>query len=167
MIITQALELPEQDFLSLCEMVFSSNQHDLIPVVCTLLENMYAEQSFHLLERQSKRLGDPFIRTFCTLILYRSQNNSFYAEKIKEYVKANQKEALIQVMPSLPVIEQPLQKNPYSLTLDERAQLLVECFSTLAMKQDREGIRTLLVAIRDGHPAHRPILAGLLLRASQ
>jgi HEAT repeat protein len=161
-----SLELPEESFLQLAQIIFEKQQLDLVPTLIRLLENLRSEKAIALLKEQSERPGCPLIRAYANLALFRLHEEGPYFAKVNDWVKNNSKLAMIEMRPQLPWALRN-EKNPYILSLEEQARLLLECSEALAQSRDREGLKTLLIAIRDGNPHNRYLLAGLLLQASQ
>ncbi len=164
--LTQALELPEDDFLAISEMIFSSEQRDLIPLLVHLLENMHSDKAIELLALQEQKPGSPFIRAWCNLALYRMHVPGPWAENLRKWVKGEKDESMFQTRPVLPW-KMRMEKNPYTLTLEEKSRLLIESFQALAESQDEESTEALLRAIQTGNPHNRYTLAGLLMRSAQ
>ncbi|MDB6081720.1 MAG: hypothetical protein JWO53_992 [Chlamydiia bacterium] len=162
----QAMELPEEDFLDLAQCIFHYQQHDLVPILVRLLENIRSEKAIALLKEQSERLGSPFIRTYAALALFRLNEEGPYAQKLLEWISKNQTHDLIQARPILPWKIRS-EKSPYSLTLEERSRLLVEAYEALALSHKEESITALLNAIKSGNKHNRYLLAGLLMRAAE
>lgn len=164
-LLTSSLELPESEFLSLARLIFLCQQHDLIPHCVRLLENLHSQGAIALLKEQEERVGSPFIRAWCRLALFRMNQPGPYAEAVRELVTKTQKQAVFQARPLLPWGLR-VEDGKYGLTFEESARLLIESFEALAQKQDEEGLKALLLAIRNGNVHNRYTLAGLLIRAS-
>lgn len=164
-ILEKTLALSNEAFLDLAHLVFQAQQHDLIPMLVNLLENMRIDQADALLQEQSERLGDPFIRTYATLALFRMHKKGPYRERLLEFLKKHEKADLFEARPSL-TFELALKTEEHSITLQERSRLLVETFEAFATEQSEDGLKTLLLAIKNGNAHNRYVLAGLLLRSS-
>jgi len=166
-LLVKALELDEDSFIELAQLIFEKRQLDLVPTLIRLLENLRSDKAIALLKEQSECLGCPLIRAYANLALYRLHEEGPYFMKVNDWVKNNIKLSLTEIRPQLPWMVVRQEKSPYTLSLEEQASLLLESLDALAQSRDPEGLKTLLIAIRDGNPQNRYLLAGLLLRASQ
>lgn len=162
----ESMELPTEDFLSIAECIFHYEQHELVPLLVRLLENIRSEKAISLLKEQSERLGSPFTRIYATLALFRLNEEGPYAKKLIDWIGKNQAHDLIQTRPLLPW-KLRSEKNPYVITLEERSRLLVEAFEALAANHKDNSINALLEAIKSGNHHNRYLLAGLLIRAAE
>ena len=165
-LLVKTLELQEDDFLEVARLIFHCQQHDLIPLLVRLLENLRSKKAVELLQYESERLGSPFIRAYANLALFRMNEAGPYSERVLEWVRKNDSFNLIETRQILPW-NVCREKSNYSLTLEEKSRLLVESFESLALSHRDEAISALLLAIRDGNPHNRYLLAGLLARAAQ
>ena len=168
-LLVQSMELPEENFLEIANLLFQYQQHDLIPVLVRLLENLRSEKAVDLLKEQSKRLGSPFIRAYCDLALFRLGESEEYFTRVLEWVKQYESHSLIERRPLLPWSmrgDNAKAKKSYSITLEEKSRLLVESYEALATSHRKEAITALLNAIKNGNPHNRYLLAGLLIRAA-
>lgn len=162
-ILTEAIELPEPDFLRLARRIFDTKQHELIPRVVSLLENLKSPEAISLLKQKSEMAGAPLIRTYCNLALLRLHQPGPYKQIIKDFVKQSYSHELIRFRSSLPW-NLRIAETPYTLTPEESSSLLIRSYETLAEQQDEDTIDCLLEAIELGTPQNRPVLAGVLLR---
>ncbi len=160
--LTESLELPEDDFLTLAEKVFASKQNELIPKLVSLLETLQTPKAIALLKRQAIQTGAPLIRTYCNLALLRLGETGPYKQIIQDFVKDSKNHELIKFRPSLPW-NMRLVEASYTLTPEESSSLLIHSYETLAREQTKESIDILLEAIQLGNPQNRPVLAGILL----
>ncbi len=157
------LELPEEDFLKVARLIFEQRQTDLIPLLMQLLINQKSPAVIALLKEQQQKTGAPFIRTYCTLALYRLQEKGPYEGQLLRWVQEVEKTELIRFRDE----ELSEEKGNYQLTPEETSQLLIEAFESLASAQNQVGIEALLHAIAYGNPKNRYALAGLLMRTSE
>lgn len=162
----ESMELPEEDFLAIAEGIFHYEQHELVPLLVRLLENIRSSNAISLLKKESERLGSPFIRTYATLALFRLNEEGPYAKKLIDWIGQNQAHDLIQARPLLPW-KLRTEKSPYVITLEERSRLLVEAFEAFAINRKDDSINALLEAIKSGNEHNRYLLAGLLIRAAE
>ncbi|WP_420420898.1 HEAT repeat domain-containing protein [Simkania sp.] len=165
-ILQDALELPEESFLAIAEKVFDEKQNDLIPLLIHLLENLKTEKAIQLLQRESRRAGAPFIRTYCHLALYRLRIEGPHRETLFKWIEEKKDHEMIHFRPMLPWTEKNV-TSQFQLTPEETSRLLIEAYVTLADQHDPEGIDILLSAILEGNEKNRYALAGLLLKSIQ
>ncbi|MCB1085343.1 MAG: HEAT repeat domain-containing protein [Chlamydiia bacterium] len=166
-ILQEAMELPEEDFLTLARAVFKAKQNELIPILIHLLENLKSEKVISLLKEESRRAGAPFIRAYCHLALYRMKMEGPHADFVYEWVKNQKHHELFQFREMLSWTERQDSSSPFTLTPKETSRLLLEAYETLAESHEMRGIDLLLSAIREGTEKNRYALAGLLLKAIQ
>ncbi len=163
-------ELPEEAFLEVARLIFASHQYDLIPTLMQLLENIQTEECIQLLRQESQRLGSPFIRAYAQLALFRLGTSGPYEDAVYDWIKAHANCDMFEMRPLLPwqaLLGISQTKNRYTLTLQEQSRLLVESCQAVAQNQSQKSIQSLLLAIKDGNPKNRALLAGLLMRAAQ
>lgn len=163
-ILRMALELPEEDFLKLARALFNHNQTDLIPSLIELMVNHDTPLSVALLKEMQQKTGAPFIRNYCNLALYRLQIPGPYEENLLRFVKDEKNHPLISFEDVKKEDELNVGRSMYSLKPEERSQLLITSFETLASRQNGAGIRALIHAVAYGHAQNRYALAGLLIR---
>ncbi len=163
-LLTLALELPEPHFLRIADQIFQTNQLDLVPKTCLLLENMRTENALRLL-RSYALDGHPLTRAYCSLILFRLKEEGPYEQAIYSWIARSKKEALLKFRPNLPRNQQLSSSG--LLTPEERSRLLIESYATIASSHTEQSIDTLLEVIQESHENNRYALAGLLLRAIQ
>jgi HEAT repeat protein len=162
-LLAKTVELPHDAFLNIARAIFSHQQKELVPLLVRLLENERSEEAILLLRAESERLGSPLIRAYCQLALFRLNEEGPYEKNLFEWIEKNRGNEL-EVRPLLPRKVRS-DKSPYTLTLEERSELLVEAFEALAESKKEEALSALLDAIAKGSPHNRCLLAGLLLRA--
>jgi len=163
-LLQEALALPDEDFLYLAKTLLNSNRNDLIPLLVQLLENSRSEEAISLLKDYEQKIGDPLVRSYCCLALYRLGEEGHYEEKLREFVRAQSHIEIIQFKPFIPQ-EARLDLPTYELTPKESSQLYVEALESLTKAQGEKDILTLLEAIEKGNKKNRFALAGLLMRA--
>jgi HEAT repeat protein len=163
-LLTKACHLPEQDFLKIASLVFRYQQNALIPHLISLLEEINSPGVIEFLKTYQHMVGAPLVRQYCTLALYRLQEEGSYGEQLRQWVENSYDQALIRFRPMKPW-DTSLNDANYQLTPEETSALLVETFQAFAANQDSLGVEVLLEAIRSGHKKNRYALAGLLLRA--
>lgn len=167
-IVLQALELPEDDFLKLAQLLFDVRQQDLVPVVVESLASLHTPKAIAVLKQYHQKAGAPLIRNYCNLTLYKLKEEGPYAEHLCKWVATQQQTELIKFRPILPLGAQELDKaSAYQLTPQETSRLLIEAFAAFTERQDETGINALIDAIQNGQTKNRYTLAGLLVRAAQ
>jgi len=164
-VLIQAVELPHADFLQLARTLFDYQAHELIPLLCRLLENIRTPEAIELLQFESQRLGDPFIRSYAHLALFRMNADPAYRAHVTSWIRSNQGTAIFPPRPLLPWRVRLVPAH-FQLTLEEKSRLFVESLEAIAQCQDEEAIETLLFTLQQCHETVRPIAAGLLLRAA-
>jgi HEAT repeat protein len=165
--LTEALELPEDDFLKLANTLFEAQQKDLVPLLVHLLINRGTEKSIALLKDNGQKAGAPFVRAYCNLALYRIENGETYKKAVKEWIARESNTQMIRIQDVIPKTQLPSELNRFSLDPEETSALLLESFEAIAEKHESEGIDIILDAIHDGNEKNRYALAGLLLKALQ
>jgi HEAT repeat protein len=161
-----ALELPEDDFLSIAARVFEHRQLELVPVLVQLLENHATESAMALLKKNAEHAGAPLIRMYCNLALFRLKQEGPYEKRLKSWISEAQKLEMVRFRPSVPW-NMKNSLSTYELTPEESTRLLMECYEALSEEHDEKGIEIILRGIRSGHPKNRYALAGLLIRTLQ
>jgi len=162
--LTKALELPENDFLRIAELIFKTEQNELVPLLVRLLENLRSERAIALLKQESEHFGSPFIRAACNLSLFRLQVPGPYYERLLEWVQRFNAHDLLKPRQILPW-NMKTEKERYNLSFEETSNLLVDSYDALAESHKQEAIQALQEAIVSGNPHNKPLLAGLLLKA--
>ncbi len=166
-LLVQCLELPENAFLHIARQIFDSRQTELIPTLVSLLENHQTEATLELLKKKSQTAGEPYIRAYCTLALYRMHREQGYEEIIRQWTSNVKDTPIFRFKPLVPFSMRQYEKTKYELTPEERSSLLIEAYEALADRHDEKSLDLLIDAIRDGNPKNRYVLAGLLIRAIQ
>lgn len=164
-LLEDALELNEDNFLTLVTQIFDRQQNDLVPVAITLLESLQTPKAIQLLKTYQQRPGAPLVRNYCNLALYRLNEEGPYIDNLNAWLTQQANETLIQLRPLIPW-ELDDEHTIYQITPHETSRLMVETFETLTKKQDINGINSLLKAIKDGNTKNKFALAGLLIHAT-
>ena len=166
MLLHEALELSESEFLFIAEQIFHSRQSELVPVLVALIENLQTPAAIQLLQKEAQKMGAPLVRAYCNLVLFRMNQKGNYEETLKEWLVQNRKAEMIRFRPMIP-LDQRLAESPFELTLEESSHLLIDSYQALADRHEEMGIDLLLDAIKEGNPQNRYVLAGLLIHALQ
>ncbi len=154
----------EAHFVALAHQIFNNRQNDLVPFIVELLEDLDTPAAIDCLKQHQQQLGAPLVRNYCTLALYRLQEEGPYGEQLRQWVKNQSKTQMIRFEPFSPW---ELGETPHTLTPEETSQFLIKAFETLGLQQDNQGIETLIETMATGHGKNKYALAGLLLRATQ
>jgi hypothetical protein len=157
--------LPEPFFYEIARTIVEEQQKDLIPDLVHYLESLHTSQSVALLKEMSHKPGTPFIRCYSALALFRLREPGYEIDPIINWIQLYQGEQLVHFHPIRP--KGKSSHSSYELQPDETAKLLIESMQTLVQCRADQAKQTLLEALCEGHPKNRPLLAGLLLRATE
>lgn len=152
--------------MELASTLFDHQQHDLVPTLVALLQNLNTPDAIATLKRYQRQVGAPFIRHYCNLALYRLNEEGPYADNLKKWITEQQDTDMIRFRPTLPW-DVSKSASPHQLTPHETSSLLVESFEALAQARDEKSLVILLNAMNNGNEKNKYALAGLLLRALQ
>jgi hypothetical protein len=164
--LAESIELPENAFLALANLIFETHQNDLVPILSRLLINLQSSNAVKLLKLHREKVGAPLIRNYCNLALYCLKEEGPYGETLENFVRSHHSRDLIQFRPLIPWELRDQENSKYQLTPEDASRLLVESFEALVQIQDEKSIDILLNAIRYGNNNNRYALAGLLMRAA-
>jgi len=165
-LLVELMHLPEDDFLTIANILFESQQTDLIPTLVTLLESLQTEKAIQLLKTKAEQTGMPLIRAYCHLALFRLGKEGPHEAYLKEWLDRNKESEMIRFRPVV-TLDKRMGGSPHELTPEDSSRLLIEVYQTLAEKQQESSIDILLDAICHGNIKNRYVLAGLLLRTLQ
>ena len=164
-LLTLALELPEDEFLELARFLFETEQNELILQLTRLLSNLRSEKAIELLQEESNHLGSPFIRTAANIVLFRMGQYESSENALYDWISKSSTHSVMQLEPLLPWNLRN-EKSRYNLTSEERSNLLVDAYDATAKSHKDKTVKALLQALQKGNPKNRPLIAGLLLQAS-
>ena len=88
-----------------------------------------------------------------------------YEEELREWMRDVRQHPVIQFVP--PVVNTGHSPFIQEITPTEKSQLLINAYLAFAKRQRDEDITLLLQALRYGAKENRPILAGILLQATE
>ncbi len=162
----ECLELGETSFLQVARCIFERGQGELIPLLCSLLENLRTADAIALLQQNANRIGFPLIRTYAALSLYRLGAIDPYEGVLKQWLVNHNKEEILRFRPLLPFHKRPISSH-YELSPEETSLLLIEIYQAFANRHTKKSIDLILKAIREDRSNNRYALAGLLLHALQ
>lgn len=163
--LAKAVELPENEFLALADLVFEKQQNDLVPVLVDVLINHPTPNVIALLKKHRQKAGAPLVRNYCNLALYKLKEEGPYADNLEQWVTQQRNVDLIRFRPTVPWDIR--EEESFQLTPQETSRLLVEAFESFVANQDDKGINTLISLIQTGNPKNKYALIGLLMRAIQ
>jgi HEAT repeat protein len=166
-LLTEAVELPEREFIALANHLLDSQQNDLIPVLIEILQNHPTPAVIELLKKHQQKVGAPLIRNYCNLALYRLKESGPYAQNLLDWVKQQRDIDLIKFRPLVPIDQREKLTTTFELTPEETSRLLVDAFEAFASNQDDHGIDALISVIQTGNSKNKYALIGLLMRAIQ
>ena len=165
-ILITSQHLPSNHFYLLCEKIFNSQQQELIPTCIHLLEKFNTEEAISLLKKGKMLPGNPLIRTYCSLALFRLSIQKYEEKELLYWVYKENHRSLITFQTVIPW-QYNRENTPHQLTPNEKSQLLIEIFQTLAEKQHPHTVQTLINVMIKGNPSNCYALAGLLIRATE
>jgi len=165
-LLKESLELPEESFLKIAQLVLDTKQNELIPLLVSLIENMQSPRGIELLKLKSQTAGAPLIRAYCNLALFRLKEQGPYEENVKKWITSKQNHEMIQFRPTMPWATR-ISESFFELTPEESSSLLIESYQSLAERHTQQSIEFILQSIALGDPRNVPVLAGILLKAIQ
>lgn len=166
-LLAKVVELPEDIFLKIADVIFETQQNELIPALIAIMENHPTPKTIDLLKKHQQKAGAPLVRNYCNLALYRLKQEGPYGDYLIAWVSQQQNVDLIRFRPLLTVEERETNTAQYELTPQETSRLLVEAFETFASTQDDKAIDLLISVIQQGNAKNKYALIGLLMRAIQ
>lgn len=166
-ILKETIELNEEDFFKIIQMIFTTPQSDLIPLAITLLENLSSEKAIDFLKQKAKSSNIPLIRDYANLSLYRLKQEGPYEEYVSNWIKHQNSQNLIQLSLAAADKKNKKEENIYSLTKEETTRLLLDMYVAIASKQDATSLKLIIDAIKKTNPKNRYAIAGLLIRSTQ
>lgn len=170
-LLTQSLELPRLEFLSIAEKIMENLHIELLPLLIKLLENENSPEIKSLLQKKTFSLGKPFLRGYCKLALYRMHG------EIEEYRKSFftwlMRQKFAQLIEFQTALNRKGQNNfdtkprtqYYTLTPKASTQLWIEALLAISFRHEEEGLEFLLEALHQGHKKNQFVIAGLILQA--
>lgn len=165
-LLIRSIELGDESFIELANDILQSDKLELIPTAIRLLENIQSSEVVEMLKKNAQKPGSPMTRGYCLLSLYRTSNDEEAKKQFFQFIENGFQHQLIQFRPMLERTAENIYEQ-YELTPVSQSRLLLESYEAMATKRDPKAIEHILYALRDGHEANRPALAGLLLNAVQ
>ncbi|MCK4934115.1 MAG: HEAT repeat domain-containing protein, partial [Simkaniaceae bacterium] len=164
-LLQECMELDDTAFISIAEALFNHQKNSLLPLLVQLLENLNTKTAIDLLQKESSRIGAPFIRNYCHLSLYRLKAPGNHESMLMDFLKNKEQDELIKFRPMSSNMKE--ERSAFQLTPEETSRLLIESYETIANRHDENCILFLLNAIKNGNQKNRYAIAGLLLKAIQ
>ncbi len=165
-LLSSSLELPKSFFLQIAKTLMQTKQTKLLPLLIRLLENEGSPETKALLIEKAYAIGNPLLRSYCKLALYRMHINDFYRTEFLKWLTHQKTTRMIEFRPMLERgAREDKQKGDYTLTPEEISGLFIESFDALASNHDPEGIAFLLESLLGENNKNRYAFAGLLLKS--
>lgn len=158
------IELPEEAFYQVARKVLDEKQTELIPLLVTLLENKRTDEATALLKQGHQTAGEPLIRHYCTLALFRMHEEGPYEQQLITWAQEKNDQMLIEFQPEK---KRTSLTTRHELTPQQSSRCLIETFEALASAQNQAGVEALVNAMAYGNPQNRYALAGLLIRTTE
>jgi hypothetical protein len=165
-ILVQALELPEQTFISLSSSILEKGSIELYPCLFELLENNRSPAAIELLQHEAARVGAPYNRAFAALSL------------VKLGILTDEKSIITPILD----LSREKQDQPWRFPLPWMARqyvcdspqqheaattrLYTECIETLAQTASCAAIETLIDELDKAPPQYLPYVTAALLHAT-
>lgn len=165
-IIRDSALLPEKDFLKLMKRLLENCQNELIPTIVESLEKRASKVCLDLLKEGTDKIGNPTLRAYCHLALFRLGHESPHKHFIKEWIISHYNHEIMQLRPLLSYKKRIFSKDPHIIQVKERSRLLLQSFEAMTLLHSSEGIDLLIDGIKNGHPNNQAPLAGMLMQAS-
>lgn len=160
----QALELNEDDFLEIAEVIFQNDLFDLIPTLVRLLENCHSEKAIAMIKKMGQKVGSPRTRLYCLVALARLKDPEF-TPQFFDWLSNQKSQDLIQLDAFDTEDVSAKKRSRFHLSPDEKSQLLIEAYETLIYLHDERCFSILLEALVNTPKQNQPVLAGILLKA--
>lgn len=158
--------LSNNTFIRIAEAVLNSSNTALIPTCMRLLEEAESESSVALLRAFQKKSRMPLARHWANLTLWKLYREPETLRTLLGFVESHANTEVMQFRPLLGMksLEAGTKER---LSAAQSSELLMASFVALASAQDPQTNLALLACIEKTAPTNRPILAALLLQASQ
>lgn len=166
-ILANLLTLPTEVFFDVAKTLFQRQQKDLVPTAVDFLVKIGSKQSQELLREAQNQVGAPFVRMCCVIGLYRVEGSRHESKKIREWLMAHKKQEMVEINPTPVVTNASALISGYTLSPQEDTLLFLQALEAVVEKQQEESISIVLDLLASGHVKNQPVLAGLLLRATQ
>jgi HEAT repeat protein len=173
-LLKQIALLPEEALLWTAEEVFRRNMTDLIPPLTELLVQNPSPASIALLEKYQNQPGNPLLRSWCSLALYKiNSNNKIAAEALKNWLRQNNQKEILSFHPISDFMQRGRRKEEehrsmhYQLTAKEKCRLFIEILEAFAKARDEAAVEILVETMQNGPKENRAVLAGLLYHCLQ
>jgi len=162
-LLTEAIYLPEKEFLKLAGEIFDQGDQDLVPTLVRLLENLQSPEAIALLKKNYQKVGDPFVRAYCNLALFRMGEKGPFEENLIAWVQGRFHVEMVRFKEMAP-FEMRFDDEHFELTPEEITELYVESIEALAKTKNANTTAVLIDALQYGNPKNALVLAGLIMR---
>lgn len=158
-LLLQSSELAQADFLILSKFLLSSKDSVLIPLVVQLLENLQTPESIELLEWGASALGNPLLRGYSQIALFKL-GKSALTPTFHQFLQKALQISLVNYQE----IRNTKNVGMFTLQPEEKLRLVLTSLQVIASESCEESIDTLLQCMGNSHELNRYVLAGLLLQ---
>lgn len=165
-ILMECIELPENVFLSLANDIIQSHQSELIPTTIGLMQNLRTQDAIDLLKNWQQKVGYPFVRAYSNLALFQLGQPGPWKEQLLEWIHQENAHPLIRLRPMVPW-NKKTEKSPFELSAEEKSQLLIESYLSIALQQEEKGLDLILSQLANPKSKNKYILAGILIKATE
>ncbi len=162
-ILSECLELPEEDFIDIAQQTFEKLELSLVPVLMQLLKNHPSESVLSLLKKYGEKSISPLIRAYCHLVLYALGHSAPYEKRVIEWMVHHSQSKIC----FRPLSLKEKEPSIYELNPEEHSALSLEIYKTFAEKHDEKGLDFLFKSLKNGNRDNRFLIAGLLLLSLQ
>ncbi|MCB1213295.1 MAG: HEAT repeat domain-containing protein [Chlamydiia bacterium] len=163
--IARCAMLSPDTFMRMARLLLQKPSHPLIPTLISTLESLESQEALDLLNEQAERPGEPLIRHFSLLTLYRLEETPHREAQLVKLMREMAQVNCLQLRSPGPV--KPLTPSKNLLTPEEESKLFLSGLETLASKREDHSIDLLFELLCKGNPKNRYAIAGLLIRAAQ
>ena len=137
-------------------------QKEFVPIITYLLQERNDEVSSSYLHKLSQTPGNPYLRIHSDLMLYQKKPTIYLRNKLLEFLKSYQSEALISfeggLKKELRFSEMFLEPTP-----EEKSELFIQIMQALSSQKDKQITKAFIDLLEKGHPANRPLISAYLL----
>ena len=167
MVLTDALDLDQDDFLDIASALFANGRVELYPVLLQLLTNQQSDKAITLLTNEANRPGAPYNRAFATLGLFRlgveKEDKALFAS-ILDLSREKELQSWRFPLPWM-AYQQFDEKNPQQHAA-ATAKLYIETIETLATSASPEAVELLTEELDKAPPKYLPFVVTALLHTS-
>ncbi|MCL4552653.1 MAG: hypothetical protein M1305_03760, partial [Candidatus Marsarchaeota archaeon] len=167
MVLADALDLDQDDFLDIASALFEGGKVELYPALLQMVTNQQSDKAIALLAKESNRLGGPYNRAFATLGLFRlgveKEDKKLFLE-ILDLSREKEQQSWRFPLPWM-AYQQFDQKTPQQQAAAS-AKLYIETLETLASSASPEAVELLIEELDKAPPKYLPFVVTALLHTS-